>query len=76
MPETTTFPRPPWPTSLSLYKTNSSQLLNFNPAIAFDGTNDHFANLTPLMASTSGYTYFVVAADEDAGTGYRSMIAP
>ncbi len=57
------------------YSTTASKLVNFNPTLDFDGVNDHLRNLTPLMPSTSPYTFMGVGLDEDAGTGYRALFS-
>lgn len=57
------------------YSTTSSKLVNFNPTLEFDGIDDHLKNLTPLMASTSPYTFLGVGLDEAADQGYRALFS-
>ena len=55
------------------YGNTASKLLNFNPVLVFDGSNDFLRNANTLMSSDSAYTYLAVGTDEDTGTGYRKL---
>jgi hypothetical protein len=57
------------------YKTTANKLLNFNPVVDFDGTNDFIGNTTALMPSSSKYTFLTVGVDEAGDTGYRSLFS-
>lgn len=58
-----------------LYNSTSAKLINFNPALEFDGTNDYLRNLNPLMSNTTPYTFLGVNTDEAADLGYRAFFS-
>ncbi len=58
-----------------LYNSTSAKLINFNPALEFDGANDYLRNLNPLMSSTTPYTFLGVNTDEAADLGYRAFFS-
>ncbi|WP_374755141.1 hypothetical protein [Arcicella aurantiaca] len=58
-----------------LYNTDATKLINFNPVLEFDGSNDYLRNLTPLMSSTTPYTFLGVNTDEAADLGYRAFFS-
>jgi uncharacterized repeat protein (TIGR01451 family) len=57
------------------YSTNASKLINFNPTLAFDGTNDFILNSTRLFLGTSAYSFLGVEIDEQASTGYHCVFS-
>jgi hypothetical protein len=57
------------------YSTTAAKLVNFNPAVDFDGSNDYIRNTTTLMSSTTPYTFLSVGIDEAADVGYRSLFS-
>ena len=57
------------------YSTTAAKLVNFNPTLDFDGADDHLKNLTPLMSSTTPYTFMGVGLDEAADIGYRALFS-
>ncbi|MFN3850360.1 MAG: hypothetical protein ACK4NY_13075 [Spirosomataceae bacterium] len=58
-----------------LYNSTEAKLINFNPTLDFDGANDYLRNLTPLMSSTTPYTFLGVNIDEAADLGYRAFFS-
>ena len=57
------------------YSATTGQLVNFNPSVHFDGSNDFIANSTRLMPATSPYTLLVLGQDEDTATGYNKLVS-
>ena len=56
------------------YATSGSQMVNFNPSLYFNGGNFMFNN-TSFMSGTTPYTFMMMAQDEAADLGYRTVLS-
>jgi large repetitive protein len=61
-------------TNQPTYATSGSQMVNFNPSLYFDGGNFMFNN-TSFMSGTTPYTFMMMAQDEAADLGYRTVLS-
>ena len=59
----------------TLYATTSSNLVNFNPTVVFDGADDRLHNATPIMASSSPYTFITTGVNDATDTSFRSVLS-
>ena len=56
------------------YATSGAKMVNFNPSLYFDGGNFMFNN-TSFMSGTTPYTFMMMAQDEAADLGYRTVLS-
>jgi large repetitive protein len=61
-------------TSQPTYATSGSQMVNFNPSLYFNGGNFMYNN-TSFMSGTTPYTFMMMAQDEAADLGYRTVLS-
>ncbi|MCB9032969.1 MAG: gliding motility-associated C-terminal domain-containing protein [Chitinophagales bacterium] len=57
------------------YSTAANQLINYNPSLRFDGTDDCIGNATRLMPKDSSYAFFIVALDSATDVGYNAFFS-
>ena len=57
------------------YSTDPTKLVNFNPTLSFDGTDDGLVNSTRIFAGTSPYSFIGVEIDEKTNNGYHAIFS-